>query len=97
MFKRTKKDPFASEFDQYLKLPLADKKVDLTEFWKSQSEQFPLMSKMARDVLPVQSASVAIERDFSDAKRVVTPNRASLNYDTIKTSMCLKSWFEMNI
>lgn len=68
------------------------------EYWRSTVVQhnFPKLAKMAKDILPIQSASVAVERDFSKGARKVTPNRCSLISETIRASMFLKSWFVNN-
>lgn len=52
--------------------------TDLLDFWKSRQDELPLLSAMARDFLPIQSSSVAVERDFSSGVDVVTPNRHRL-------------------
>ena len=79
---------------KYLKLPLSHKKVCPLDYWKGQKVEFPLLSKMAMDVLPVQGSSIAVERDFSKAARVVPPSSVGLNHDAMTASMCLKSWFQ---
>lgn len=96
MFKQTKSDKITSELEKYLKLPRLDRKTCPCpiEYWKGQKEMFPLLTKMAMDILPIQPASVAVERDFSHARRVVPPSRSSLKHETITASMCLKSWLE---
>jgi len=77
---------------KYLQLPLANAKTDTLQYWKAQVKEFPLLSKMAMDILPVQAASTAVERDFSQGGHVVTPERAALKAETITATMCLKSW-----
>lgn len=42
--------------------------------------------------LPVESSSVAVERDFSDGVDIVTPNRHRLIASTVRMKMCLKLW-----
>ncbi|KAG4070300.1 hypothetical protein HA402_014400 [Bradysia odoriphaga] len=98
MYKRSKPDKVSSEIQKYLSLPLSNASMKPLEYWRSESVQheFPKLSKMARDVLPVQSSSVAVERDFSKGAHVVTPTRCSLTSETIRASMFLKSWFSNN-
>ncbi|KAJ6648390.1 putative AC transposase, partial [Pseudolycoriella hygida] len=66
MFKRLKQDPVHSEIQKFLSLPLPDRKTKPIDYWSSRNiqDEFPKLSKMARDILPIQSASVAVERDF---------------------------------
>ena len=96
MFRRSKRQKLTSELEKYLQLPLANKRANILEYWKVQRTEFPLLSKMAMDILPAQAASVAVERDFSQAGRVVAPARSSLQPKTITASMCCKSWMNSN-
>lgn len=96
MFKRTKVEKLSSEMQKYISLPLSNKKVDPIQFWKSQADEFPNMSRMARDFLPLQGGSVSVERDFSGAVDLITPKRGSLSESTIRADMCLKSWLKPN-
>lgn len=95
MYKRSKIGKVSSEIEKYLSLPLSDPTMMPLEYWRSESVQkeFPKLSMMARDVLPIQPSSVAVERDFSKGARVVTPTRCALIAETIRASMFMKSWF----
>lgn len=84
------------EFERYLQLPLSSKKVDVLQFWKTNEEEFPEMSKLARNYFGIQSSSVAVERDFSAGADLIRPTRSSLNTKSIKALMCLKSWILFN-
>lgn len=95
MFKRPRIDKTSSEFLKYLNLPLANRKVDPLMYWKSQIQEFPRLSVMARDIFAVQSASTCVERDFSKGSKLVTPARCSMLQTTIRASMSLKSWYTM--
>lgn len=93
MYKRPKITKATKEIQKYQQFPLSSFKVNILEFWQSHQADFPVLRKMARDILPVQGASVAVERDFSDAADVVTTNRCSLDKETIRKLMCLKDWY----
>lgn len=92
MYKRAKVTKAGKEFEKYLQFPLSSSKIDCLDFWRSQVAEFPNLAKMARDILPVQSSSVPVERDFSGGVDLVTPTRCSLDAKTIRACMCLKSW-----
>lgn len=98
IFKRSKPDRISTEIQKYLDLPLSKPKSNALDYWRSKNiqDEFPVLSKMARDFLPIQSSSVAVERDFSKGAQVVTPIRCSLTAETIRASMFLKSWFSNN-
>lgn len=82
------------EFQKYLHFPLSAPKVKVLEYWRSQKDEFPNLSNMARDYLGAQSSSVAVERDFSMGTHLVSPTRCSLLPETIRACMCLKSWIK---
>lgn len=94
LFKRTKISQ-SKEFQKYIQHPLPSSRVDLLQFWKSQEHELPHLSKMARDYLAVQSSSVSTERDFSTGADLITPTRCSLKPNTIRTCMCVKSWYKL--
>ena len=48
-------------------------------YWKSLSNRFPILGRMARDYLAIQPSSVASERAFSQAGLIVTNDRANLS------------------
>lgn len=93
MFKRSRIEKTSSELEKYLNLPLTHRTVQPLDYWQSQADQFHCLSRMARDFLPIQSASVSVERDFSKGTHFVTPERCSLLQATIRACMSLKSWY----
>ncbi len=97
MFKKAKVNKEPKEFQKYMQYPLSSPKVNTLDYWRSQQSDFPILSIMARDVLAVQSSSVAVERDFSDGADLITPERCALLPETIRACMCLKNWFKNQI
>lgn len=93
MFKRkSSREP--KEFQKYLNHPLSNTKVDVLDYWRSQKDEFPKLSRMAQDYLAIQGSSVPVERDFSMGTHLVTSTRCSLHPKTISACMCLKSWLK---
>lgn len=97
MFKRGKANKQTKEFQQYLSSPLSGTKVNVLDFWRAHQNELPHLSNMARDYLAVQSSSVSVERDFSDGVDLVTATRCSLHAETIRSCMCLKSWYKSDM
>ncbi|GJW23388.1 zinc finger BED domain-containing protein RICESLEEPER 2-like protein [Tanacetum coccineum] len=71
--KKARGDPImSSEYEQYIKTdfvrglqPKDYESYDVLGFWKTKENQFPVLSRMALDILSVQASSVASESAFS--------------------------------
>ncbi|XP_074271769.1 zinc finger BED domain-containing protein DAYSLEEPER-like [Silene latifolia] len=70
--------------------------LDLLGWWRHQSKTLPVMSAMAKDFLSIQVSSVASERAFSTAKRVLDDKRTSMRSDTLRMCMCYKDWMDVS-
>lgn len=92
LFKKRRTEKI-DELQLYLSLPTADETVNSLEWWKSNINQFPYLSKMACDYLSIPATSVASEQCFSASKNLITDNRNRLVGKTVRACMCLRSWF----
>ena len=64
---RQQPNPLDSELESYQMIPRLSKECDPLEFWIKRKEQFPLLSKIAVDILVIPASSAPIERVFSRA------------------------------
>ena len=92
IFKR-KRTQEIDEFQAYLLSPVCDESVDPLQWWKVNQIQYPRLAKMAMDYLAIPSTSVPSEECFSISKNLITDKRNKLAGKTIRSCMCLKSWF----
>ncbi|KAH7667126.1 Tam3-transposase (Ac family) protein [Dioscorea alata] len=69
-----------TELDKYLSEDCEDEEDDfrILSWWKINSHRFPVLSKLARDVLVVPVSTVASKAAFSTGGRVLDPFRSSL-------------------
>jgi hypothetical protein len=85
-----------SELELYLEQPLApkakDKDFDILSWWKVKQVEFPVLARLARDVLSIQVSTVASESAFSAGGRVIDPLRNRLEPETVQSFICLKDW-----
>jgi len=65
---------------------------DLLLWWKSNSNKYPIQSKLAKDDLAVPVSAVASESTFSSGDRIVDSFRTSLSGSMIEALICLQSW-----
>ncbi|CAO2202752.1 unnamed protein product [Urochloa humidicola] len=65
---------------------------DILAWWKNQVDEYPILAKIARDLLAVQVSTVASESAFSAGGRVVDPFRSRLDPDMVEALICMKDW-----
>ncbi|KAK9681591.1 hypothetical protein RND81_10G013400 [Saponaria officinalis] len=84
-----------SELDKYLSddLEQNDDKFDLLGWWKdSSTRRYPIISKLAKDVLAMPISTVASESAFSTGGRVLDSFRTSLTPRIVEALICCQDW-----
>ena len=56
------------------------------------SNKYPILSLLAKDVLAVPASTVPSESAFSTGGRIIDLLRCSLSTDTAEASICSQSW-----
>ncbi|XP_019164624.1 PREDICTED: zinc finger BED domain-containing protein RICESLEEPER 2-like [Ipomoea nil] len=87
-----------TELEVYLSEVIVDEddSFDLLRWWKQQSERFPVLSKMARDILAVPISTVASESAFSTSGRVLDAFRSSLTPRIVEALVCAQDWLRLS-
>lgn len=73
----------------------AQKDTDILFWWKNHYTKYPNLGKMARAFFSTPATSVPSERLFSKASLVARKHRNRLNDDSLRSILCLNSWFKM--
>ena len=85
-----------ANIDAYLNSPRMprnnDTHFDILKYWQSQSTSFPVLSRIAKDVLAVPITSVASESSFSMGGRILTKYRSSLRTDNVEAFVTTQNW-----
>ena len=82
------------EIDRYLE-EKAEKytiEFNILEWWKINTMRYPILSKVARDVLAIPSSTVASESAFSTGGRTLDRFRSSLTPITAEVLICYQDW-----
>ncbi|CAA0832367.1 Zinc finger BED domain-containing protein DAYSLEEPER [Striga hermonthica] len=82
------------ELERYLE-ELSEKyrvDFDILAWWKVNSVRYPNLSCVARDVLAIQSSTVASESAFSTGGRTLDRFRSSLTPTTAEVLICCQDW-----
>ncbi|XP_071905947.1 zinc finger BED domain-containing protein RICESLEEPER 2-like [Coffea arabica] len=69
-----------------------DERFDILLWWKANSLRFPILSKIARDVLAVPISTVASESAFSIGGHVLDTFRSSLTPRILQGLICAQDW-----
>ncbi|GJS34413.1 zinc finger BED domain-containing protein RICESLEEPER 2-like protein [Tanacetum coccineum] len=83
-----------TELDKYLNeesLQNADG-LDLLKWWKNFSGQFPILSKIAKDVLALPITAVRLETCYSTDSNVLNDFRSSLSHSMVEALVCTQDW-----
>lgn len=88
-----------TELDDYLadRLIPDDEDFDILLWWKCNGSKFPIMQRIARDVLAIPISTVASESAFSMSGNKITKQRNRLNSQTVAALMCSQSWLRKEI
>ncbi|XP_050238141.1 zinc finger BED domain-containing protein RICESLEEPER 2-like [Mercurialis annua] len=83
-----------NELDIYLdEVILEDvEELDILKWWKLNSERFPILARMAQDILAVPISTVASESTFSTGGRILDAFRSSLTPKIVEALICGQNW-----
>jgi hypothetical protein len=96
MLRKVHKDTTpVSEIDRYLDGPLiewdgSDDPNWVLQWWKANSSLYPIMSRVARDYLPIPPAEVDCERLFSSSRDLLGLRRHSMAPETMKAVLLIR-------
>ncbi|KIY62425.1 hATC-domain-containing protein [Cylindrobasidium torrendii FP15055 ss-10] len=79
---------------------LADARVETTEplaWWVANKSLYPNLARMAIDFHTIPASSVAVERNFSRGRILITHLRNRLRAKTVQALMCLGDWLRQHV
>ncbi|KAH0981217.1 hypothetical protein GBA52_008394 [Prunus armeniaca] len=84
------------ESDSYLADPLAfvskDAFFDILMWWKLNGPKYPVLAAIAKDVLSIQTSTVAYESCFSNGGKVIDAFRSKLTPRSMEAFICMQNW-----
>ena len=82
------------ELDKYLAEDCEDQemKIDILAWWKTNACRFPILARLARDVLAIPISTVASESAFSTSGRILDDFRTSLTPFMLEALVCAQDW-----
>jgi hypothetical protein len=58
---------------------------------------FPILARIARDVLAIPAVSVAVERLFSSSKHTLSDSRSSMTAETASAAVIMKELLKLGL
>lgn len=86
-----------SEIDFYIESPCANKDVDILTWWRDHENVYPILAKMAKDLLSVMATSVPVERLFSNTAQIMVPRRRTMKNDIFQALGTISSWIKSDL
>ena len=85
----------STELDRYLnENPIPDfEEFDILIWWMGNTSKYPILARIAKDVLAIPASTVASESAFSTGKRIINDFRSSLAPETVEALICLQDWY----
>lgn len=85
---------FRLELDRYLLdgREARSPNFDILAWWKMNAVRYPILPKIARDVLATLISTIDLESAFSTERRILDPFRSSLDPNTVEALICTQSW-----
>ena len=100
MSQNVMKRPKRNELDAYLDddvFPtVEDEGFSVLGWWKSSAEIYPVLSRMARDVLAIPVSNIASKSAFNTCSRLTNQYSISLDSSMVETLICAQDWFHDN-
>ncbi|PHU21007.1 GDSL esterase/lipase EXL1 [Capsicum chinense] len=91
---RTYTSTYREELKYYLRTAPEDRRrwINTLDLCRSNETQYPVLSRLARDILNVPMSTVASESAFSQRRQQLGDNRHSLGSNAMNVLVCLRDW-----
>ena len=83
------------ELERYLckRLDLTNLPDNPLEFWKNNNMEFPILSKLARQICSIPASTATVERSFSASGNIVTKRRTNIEPAQLNNVLFLRSFY----
>ncbi|KAL2904106.1 putative AC9 transposase, partial [Bienertia sinuspersici] len=65
---------------------------NIIQWWKNHSSKFPVLARIAKDILTIPASTIASESAFSAGRKVLDEKRSRFSSVSIEMCLCKKDW-----
>ncbi|KAJ3670140.1 hypothetical protein LUZ60_010464 [Juncus effusus] len=76
---------------------MEDENFDILTWWKCNAPKYPVLGRMARDILSIHVSTVASEAAFSTGGRILNEYRSRLKPEVVEALACTQDWLRDQI
>jgi len=66
-------------------------------WWKKHANEFPVLSRIARDILAIPGVSISVERLFSSSNHTLSDTRSSMTAESASKTGVVKKWLKKGL
>jgi len=85
------------EYEKYLSFPADPAIKDPIKWWKANLSVYPVLGRMALNLLAIPGMSSQCERVFSDTSQLITDERNRFGPEMLEAEECLRSWLKFGL
>lgn len=88
----------SDELSKYLSMKIDMKQYssDVLTFWRNNVDEFPYLSRLARQIHSIPATSAGVERQFSMAGLILSERRNSLDHEQLDNILCIRAMEKLN-
>ncbi|CAN6442325.1 unnamed protein product [Victoria cruziana] len=85
-----------TDLDLYLEEAVFPRNVEfnILNWWKVNTPKYPVLARMARDVLAIPVSTVELDSTFNTGSKMLDTYRSSLDLQTLQALMCAQDWLQ---
>ncbi|GER25343.1 BED zinc finger [Striga asiatica] len=92
--RRERKKFLEHELENYLETPFTANIEHTLQWWHASEDRFPVISRMAKEVLACPASTVAQEQVFHTEGNILSEKQSTMSPDCLEAQLCLGDWIK---
>ncbi|CAA0814090.1 Unknown protein [Striga hermonthica] len=92
--RRERKKFLEHELENYLENPFTANIEHVLQWWHASEDKFPVISRMAKEVLACPASTVSLEQVFHTGGNILSEKQSTMSPDCLEAQLCLGDWIK---